>query len=162
MLALASSALVREEFTRAFDKTVPLRGGQTVSLEHRLGDIVIRTHAQPEVIIHADIHVSAADLNQAKEFANNIDIFVQPSTTGLFVRTKYPETGRSFFGTHNVSYYVRYDITVPETAPLQVRNSFGAVSVAGIKANTDVTTSHGQLEFRDGSGTQHLENSFAN
>lgn len=159
-LAVASQSFAREEYTRTFDKTLALRSGQRISLEHKLGDIVIRTHPKQDLVIHADIRVSASDTNQAKQFADRLEILVEPSASEVSIRTRYPETPRSFLG-HNVSYCVRYDVTIPETTPLQVRNSFGAVSVTGVKANSDVTTSHGALEFRDGRGTQRLENSFA-
>lgn len=159
-LAVASCSFAREEYTRTFDKTLTLRSGQRISLEHKLGDIVIRTHPKQELVIHADIRVSASDASQAKQFADRLEILVEPSASEISVRTRYPATPSSFLG-HNVSYCVRYEVTIPETAPLQVRNSFGAVSVYGVKANSDVTTSHGALEFRNGRGTQRLENSFA-
>ena len=160
-LALAWSALAREEYTRPFDKTIPVKSGQKIYLEHKLGDVVIRTHAQYEVVIHADIKVSAADMGQAKTLADRIEILVEPSSSELAIRTRYPDRQNSFFGLQNVSYTVRYQITVPEAAPLEVRNSFGAVSVSGVKANSDITASHGDLEWRDGRGTQRLESSFA-
>jgi hypothetical protein len=159
-LALASHSFARDEYTRTFDKTLALRSGQRISLEHKLGDIVIHTHPQQDLLIHADIRVSASDANQAKQFADRLEILVEPSASQVSIRTRYPQTPSSIFG-HNVSYCVRYDITIPESAPLQIRNSFGAVSVTGVKANTDITTSHGALEFRDGRGVQRLENSFA-
>ena len=158
-LAVASHGFARDEYTRTFDKTVILRSGQRVSLEHKLGDIVIRTHPQQDLVIHADIRVSAADTNQAKQFADRLEILVEPSRSEVSIRTRYPQTPSSIFG-HNVSYSVRYEITIPEAAPLEVRNSFGAVSVTGLKASADITTSHGALEFRDGRGAQRLENSF--
>ena len=158
---LASSAFAREEYTRVFDQTVPLHAGARVFLEHRLGDITVHTHPQADVIVHAQIRVSASDANEAKAFADRIQILIEPSASQLSIRTRYPERPSSFLGLRNISYFVRYDITMPESAPLDVRNSFGAVSISGLKADGDISTSHGDLEFRDGRGTQHLQNSFA-
>jgi hypothetical protein len=159
-LALATSA--REEYSRTFDKTVPLSAGGHVYLEHSLGDIVVHTHPQAQVTIHADIKVSASSTEQAKNFADRVEIAVEPAASELSIRTHYPAHGSSFQFIHNISYYVHYEITIPETTPLQVRNSFGKVSVAGVKANCSILTSHGDLEFKDGRGTQRLEDSFAN
>jgi hypothetical protein len=160
-LALASCLFAREEYSRAFDKTVSVQSGQRFILEHSLGDVEIRTHNRPDVVIHADIRVSASDWNEAKSFADNIAILVEPSSSLLSVRTRYPERPQSFFGTRNISYTVRYDITTPETLPLEVRSSFGTVSVTGVKAPCDIKASHGDLLFRDGRGNQRLVNSFA-
>lgn len=161
-LALAISGKSREEYTRSFDKTIPLPAGRRIYIEHSLGDIVVRTHAQPEVVIHADIRVSAPNAEQAKTFADHIEIAIEPSSSELSIRTHYPEHSGGFLNMHNVSYCVQYQITIPETAPLQVRNSFGRVSVTGLKASSEIVTSHGDLEFRDGRGVQRLEDSFAN
>ncbi len=156
-LAFAWQAFGRDEYTRTFDRTVDLRSGQRVSIEHKLGDLTIHTHPEARVVIHADIRVSASAANQAKQFADHLEILVEPSAPELSIRTRYPEMVSS----RNISYSVHYDITIPETAPLQVRNSFGGVSVTGLKANADITTSHGGIEFRDGRGAQRLEDSFA-
>lgn len=160
-LALALSAKSREEYTRTFDKTIPLHGGEQISIEHSLGDIVVRTHAQPEVVIHADIHVSASNQEQAKDFSQRVEISVEPSASELSIHTHYPANA-DFHFMHNVSYSVELQITIPETAPLQVRNSFGKVSAAGVRVSSEIFTSHGDLEFRDGRGAQRLEDSFAN
>ncbi len=161
-LTLTTSALARDEYTRHFDQTVPTRSGEQLMVENKFGDIIIRTHAQQEVAIHADIRVSASDSNQAKEYADKVQILVEPGSE-LSIRTRYPEMQKSMLGMHwsNISYCVHYELTVPENSPLSVRNAFGVVSVSGVKANSDITNSHGELTFHDGRGTQRLENSFA-
>ena len=160
-LLFACAALGRDEYTRTFDKTIAVHAGVRILLEHKLGDITIHTHNSPEVVIHADIRVSARNQQDAKTLADRIDILIDSSASGLSIRTRYPERPDSFFGSNNTSYSVRYDVAVPESSPLDVHNSFGAVSVSGVKANSTITNSHGDLVFRDGQGTQRLDNSFA-
>jgi len=162
LLALPVCALAREEYTRTFDKTVTLQPGQKFRLEHSLGDIEIHTHPSRNVIIHADIKASASNANDAKSFADKIAVLVENSAGMLAVRTKYPERPSSFFGSNNISYTVHYSITAPETAPVEIQNSFGAVEASGLKAGSDIRTSHGTLTFRNGRGTQRLLDSFAN
>ena len=153
LLALAFSAMARDEYKRTFDKTVAVRAGERVSIEHKFGDVVIRTHAQSEVVIHVDIRAVGSDADEAKAFADRIEIAVDPSASELFIHTRYPEGQNPHFrGHHNASYAVRYDVTIPETSPLEVRNSFGAVSVTGVKAGSDINASYGRIEFHDGRG----------
>ncbi len=159
-LLFACAALGRDEYTRTFDKTIPVHAGVRIMLEHKLGDITIHTHNSPEVVIHADIRVSARNQQDAKALADRIDILIDSSSSVLSIRTRYPERSESIFG-NNTSYSVRYDVTIPESSPLDLHNSFGAVSVTGVKAGSNITNSHGDLAFRDGQGTQRLENSFA-
>jgi hypothetical protein len=158
--ALGGGSLNREEYHRAFDKTVTVQNAERVAMEHKFGDIVIHTHPQQDVVIHADIRVSASDAAEAKQYADRVEILVE-ATSELFIRTRYPEAPKSFFGMHNISFSVHYDVTIPESSPLQVRNSFGAVFASGVKAGSELITSHGELKFQDGRGTQRLENSFA-
>jgi formylmethanofuran dehydrogenase subunit D len=157
LLPLCASA--RDEYTRTFDKSFTVQSGEKIWLEHKFGDIVIRARPQQEVVVHADIRISASDSDLAKQYANQVEILVQ-SGGELSIRTKYPDMQRSF-GHRDVSFSVRYEITVPETSPLAVRNSFGAISVSGIKAPSEIHNSHGEIRFRDGRGAQRIENSFA-
>ncbi len=39
ILLLATQAFARNEYTRNFDKTVTLAAGQSVRLEHRMGNV---------------------------------------------------------------------------------------------------------------------------
>src|SRR3954447_305779 len=154
LIPLCASA--RDEYTRTFDKSFPVQSGQKIWLEHKFGDIVIHAHPQEQVVVHADIRVSASDSDLAKQYANQVEIVVQ-SGGELSIRTKYPDRQRSF-GRRDVSFSVRYDVTVPETSPLAIRNSFGGISVSGIKASSEIYNSHGEIRFRDGRGAQRLEN----
>jgi hypothetical protein len=158
-LLFACAAIGRDEYTRTFDKTIPVHAGVRILLEHKLGDVTIHTHNRPEVVIHADIRVSARNQEDAKAFADRIDILIDSSSSELSIRTRYPERSGFSFG-NNTSYSVRYDVTMPESSPLDLHSSFGAVSVTGVKASSNVTSSHGDLVFRDSQGTQRLENSF--
>lgn len=159
ILVLPSCLLAREEYTRNFDKTLPLRPGQSVLIENKFGDITVHTHPQSQAIIHAEIHVSASDTGHAKDVADRIDIEVEPASSELSIRTRYPE---SFMAFHNISYFVRYDVTLPEGAPLHIRNSFGAVSTAGVKGSTDIDASHGSVQVSDSAGLGTIHTSFGN
>src|SRR5216683_3008185 len=112
-LALALVASARDEFTRDFDKTVQVRTGAKIWIENKFGDVVVRSHAQQDVIIHAAIRVSASDSSLAKQYADRVEIFVQPASD-LAIRTHYPEAREwSNFGGRDVSFSVHYEIMVP-------------------------------------------------
>lgn len=152
----------REEYTRNFDQSQAVGAGQRVRIEHRLGDVLVRTQSKAEVTVHAVIRSSASDMAEARRYADSIRIALQRSSSGLLIETQYPKQDMGgLFGGRNISYSVNLEVTIPETAPLELRNSFGAVTVTDSKAGGDIATSHGKLVFRNGRGTQRLENSFA-
>jgi len=156
----ATTAFGRDESTRDFSKTVALAAGRSFRIEHSLGNVNIHTHPRGEVELHASIRCSAATPSEARDCTNQIKITVEESASGVRVRTEYPQT--SFFnGRRGLSYSVNYDITMPETAPLEVRNQYGEVSVADLHAASVIHNTNGRVSFQRGRGAQRIENSYA-
>jgi len=156
-LILAAAPLAaREEVTRDVQKSATLRSGQRVTVDHRLGDVVIRTTTSTNATVAARIRVSAPNRAEAQRFADAIEVVVNESTLELAISTRYPDSERN----RDVSYGVSYEITMPESSPLRVANRFGSVRVSGLKADADIRNGQGSIEFTDGRGTQHLENRF--
>ena len=148
----------REEVTRSFQKSLPLKAGQKLSVEHTNGAVRVRGRSESQVSIDARIRVSAGDRAEAEKFSSAIEIEVESSSGGISVRTRYPSEHSGLF--RNISYSVDYEITMPEAAALAVRNRFGDVEIEGLKASGDVVNSNGKVSFRAGRGKQRLENSF--
>src|SRR5262249_2950324 len=150
----------REEITRTVQKSLPLKAGQKLTVDHTNG--AVRVHAQggSQVSIDARIRVSAGDRAEAEKFSNEISIEIEPSAAGVSVKTRYPQHERGMGIFHNISYSVDYEITMPEGAELGVRNRFGDVEVEKLKAAADIGNSNGKVIFRAGKGKQRIENSF--
>lgn len=148
----------RQEATRSFDRTIAVTSGQSLRLEHRHGDVRITTHARPELRVQAILRVSAGSQADAAEFLDRIEIEVTEAPSAITVRTRYPEEPRRT--RRNVSYSVDYTVLMPDRMPLHLRNSFGHVSVSGIKVDATIINGHGTLTASDGAGRQSLENSF--
>src|SRR5258707_323088 len=97
------AAGAQQQVTHNFDKSVQLPSGQSLRIEHRFGDITVRTHASRDVHVSAAIHVSASSQNDAETYANQIQIHIESSATGVLVRTDYPEHADSWWGGRNIS-----------------------------------------------------------
>jgi len=148
----------RDEVKREFTKTVPWRSGQRVCVVHSLGSVTVRTHTGNEVLLRVDMRGSADNRAEAEQFIQQIEIQVEESAAGVCFRTKYPEQQGRRRG--NWSFSAAYDLTVPESAALDLRNTFGSVSVAGTKASAVVQNAHGSVRFVDSHGSQRIENTF--
>jgi DUF4097 and DUF4098 domain-containing protein YvlB len=160
LLACCAAAVsAREQVSRDFQKSVALAGGRTLRIEHSMGNITIHTHASGEVQISASIKCSSSRADEAREGCDRIKIEVDESGSGVRVRTEYPSS--DFFARwHNLSYSVNYDITMPETAALELRNRFGAVSVTDLHAPASIDSGNGKVLLTGGHGRQRIENSF--
>jgi hypothetical protein len=155
-----SSAFAREEVSREFRHNASLGAGRGLRIEHRSGNVAIRGHAGNEAIIRATIRCSADTLERARRCADQVRVEVRETDAGLVVRTEYPDRGHEILPWRNLSMSADYDIDVPETAPLEVRNRFGGVRVSNARAGSIIDNSNGRVVFYDGRGTQRIENSF--
>jgi hypothetical protein len=160
LCAIPAMARTQQETVRNFDRTVPLGAGQRLQIESKFGEIKVHGAAQKDMVIHATIRAAAASQSEAQSLAEGIKIDVQQSASGVSIRTIYPERERSWFGSHDLSYSVNYDITLPESAPLEVRNEFGEVTLSHCKGGSRVVNGHGALHLLDGAGTHNLQDAF--
>ena len=151
----AWTAFAREEYKRDFRKTVALPPGRNVRIENANGSVTIRTQNKGEVEIQATIRCSANTASEARGFCEQIQIVVDQGS-GASIRTQYP----SHWNSGNLSYSVDYDIVIPETAPLDLRNRFGAVSVQNLRAPGIIRNNNGQVRLSGSRGRQEIENSF--
>src|SRR5437879_2792398 len=150
------TAAGREEYTRDFRKSVSLPGGRGFRIESQFGRISIRTQSRNEVAIRAVIRCSADTVDQAHRCAGQIQVAVEENAGGVSVRTVYPrETGR-----RGLSYAVDYDITMPDTAPLDLRNRFGSAEVSNLHAAATIASEHGSVRFLNGRGRQRIANTW--
>ena len=151
---MTGPAFAREEYRRDFRKALPLPSGRALRIENSNGRVTVRTQPKAEVEIVAAIRCSADTAAEARSFAEQTQIVVSDAG-GVSVRTQYPT--RNW---RNISFSVDYDILMPETAPLDLRNRFGAVSVVNLHAPATISSGNGSVYFSGGRGRQEIENSF--
>lgn len=151
----ALTAAAREGYERDFQKTLTVSGGRGLRVENSNGNVTVRARAGTEASIRAHISCSAPTEAEARDLAGRIQIVVDDSASGASVRTEYPKNWRG-----NISYSVDYEITLPETAPVEIRNRFGDVSVSDVHAGAIINNSNGRVTFSSGRGTERIDNSF--
>src|SRR5579871_79409 len=151
----AAPAVAREEVQRDFHKTVALPSAHLFRIENSNGNVTIHTHSKPEVEINASIHCSADTASEAQSFCDQIQIVVDEGTS-LSVHTQYP----SHWSSHSLSHVVHYDISMPQSSPLEVRNHFGAVTVTDLHAAGIIRNNNGHVTLSSTRSRQEVENSF--
>lgn len=150
----------QQEVTRNFDRTVALPAGRQLRIESKFSEVKVRGASQRDVVIHAVIRTAAGSPSEAGDLANKVRIDVDQTSSGVSIRTVYPERANGWMGSRNASYSVSFDITYPESSPLEIRNEFGEVRVSDCRGGSRIVNGHGALSVRDGKGVQNLENSF--
>src|SRR6266699_3837218 len=140
----------QEQISKDFQKTVTLGAGQSVSVEHKFGEVKLHGEGGREVKISATIRVQASSREEAESFAQKIQIEVQQSSEGVRIKTIYPEEEKRWFHlSKSSSWSVSYDIGMPSDAPLAVRNSFGSITTRNIQGAATITGGNGAVTLTD-------------
>jgi hypothetical protein len=149
----------QETATKTFERTLTLGANQTFSLESKFGEIHIHGENGRDARITATIRSQAGSQGEAEKNADEIKIEVSQDSSGIKVKTVYPEDHVVLRIHRGSSYSVDYDIAVPADARLWVRSGFGNTEIRGVQGWADIENGHGQLTSRD-SGSTKLVNSF--
>src|SRR5437773_12205830 len=104
----------QEQISKDFQKTVTLGAGQSVSVEHKFGEVKLHGEAGREVKISATIRVQASSREEAESFAQKIQIDVQQTGEGVRIKTNYPDEEKHLLIRlgKSPSYSVNYDIAM--------------------------------------------------
>src|SRR5215470_1883745 len=107
----------QQEVSRDFQKTLALAPGQSVAVEHKFGEVKLHGEPGRDVRISATIRAQASSHDEAESFAQKIQIDVQQSSSGIRIKTIYPDEKSWFHISKHSSWSVTYDIAMPADAP---------------------------------------------
>jgi hypothetical protein len=87
----AGAGNTQQSTSRDFQKTLQLGANQTVTVEHKFGEIRLHGEGGRDVHIAATIHTQANTEQEAQKFADEIRIEVSQDANGVHVKTVYPD-----------------------------------------------------------------------
>jgi len=157
----AAMASMEGQYTRDFQKTVALPAGRTLRIDTSFGKVDVVARAGNDVKIRASIHCQTDNASLAKSSAEQIQVRVEESNSGISIRTEYPKVfpaaGSAASG---FSYAVDYYIEMPKTAPLEIRSRFGDITVQNLQADSVINGEYGKVGFTEGRGKVRIEHKF--
>src|SRR5947199_4775598 len=146
LLSAAATLHANEHrYERAVNKTVRYQGGK-VTIDNSFGAVEVHEGEAGEVTIHAVVRASTEELQNA------IKVEISATPAGVTIRSDFPEQIR------NASFSVSYDVAIPITAPLLVKNRFGSTTVTGTRAPVEVVSRQGSVTLHDVLGAQKVDN----
>ncbi|HUP58951.1 MAG TPA: DUF4097 family beta strand repeat-containing protein [Thermoanaerobaculia bacterium] len=155
LFAAASSAATLHE---TIDRTFDVRPGATVAVNNVNGKITVSSWDQPKVRVIA-YKEAKGDRDDAKEALKALRVEMQQRDGGVSVTTHHPRNHdgiSSIFdwllGDH-VQMNVRYEVTVPRTMNLDVRNTNGSIRLTGVAGRHEVGTTNGKIEIERCAGS---------
>jgi hypothetical protein len=135
------------------NKTVPLNPSGTLTIENHKGAIRVSTWDRPDVEISARIEAEPGERMNQRSFELT-EILIDSSADAVRVRTKYPDFGSCCWDGNNPE--VRYNVRMPHTARLIIRDHRSETDVAGLGGALDIDTHRGTVHVKGLAGPLQL------
>ena len=155
VVGFASLALAE---TKTIDRTLPLSATGTVALEAHNGSIQVRTWDRPEVEIHVRIDWFGASASSYRVRATTVDI--DGSADRVSIRWNSPDRYGwslwSLFEDGWVGPEVRYSITAPRNARLEIQDHNATADVRDVNGAVRISTHNGSVQAANLTGPLDL------
>ncbi len=146
LVLLASfSQLFAAEATKHIAKSFNINGDTKIEIENKHGNVVINKWSKNVLDLKVSIEARGKTDAKTQKILDAIDIDISDriSSGSLSIET---EIG-SMSG--NSSFSVHYEITMPDTNPLSLTNSFGNLYMGSYEGDLDVIVKFGQFQAED-------------
>jgi hypothetical protein len=133
----------REEESDTWTRTYPLSTGGRVEIGNTNGFIEVVTGSGQNVDVKAQRVARAASKERAKELLGKAVIREEVSADLVKLYTERPQGGWN-----NGSVEVRYTLTVPASARVELQTTNGQIRITNVTAGAKVGTTNGEIEGR--------------
>jgi hypothetical protein len=162
--------------SRALSGGFVTKPGATLRIDTSQAEITVTGWSGNEVVVEGRVEVGSDNADVVRESLAAAEFKVEPEEGGGRVRLRSPfdedsregskglsEILRDYFRGRrvNFSFSAKLAIKVPESQSLEVRNSFGDVTVSGVTGRHDIRNESGEVKVEKGGGGLRLETSFA-
>lgn len=145
VLLTSFSQLFAAEATKRIAKSFNINGDTKIEIKNKHGNVVINKWNKNVLDLKVSIEARGKTDAKTQKILDAIDIDISDriSSGSLSIET---EIG-SMSG--NSSFSVHYEITMPDTNPLSLTNSFGNLYMGSYKGDLDVVVKFGQFQAED-------------
>ncbi len=143
------------------DYTQPLAAGMPVHIENSSGQVSVSEGSDNEIRVHLRKIVYEDDGTRARQIAGEIK--VQGGEIGKAPALTYVvKTNRDDLSAANYHYKTDMEVYVPKNVQLEIRNSFGGVTVSGLNCKLDAQSSQQTIDVHDCTGSFKIANMYGN
>lgn len=160
IIFFASSVMVhaQNEKRRSINKSYKVSGSTMINLSNSFGKMHVETWDKNEVKVDIEIIVRASNDDRAQSLLDKIDIHIDddnPSSSLSFVTS----IGNNKSG-RNSSFEINYDVSMPKTNTLDLKNSFGDTYLGDLSGDVDLKVQYGNLKAGELTGDCDVKLSF--
>jgi hypothetical protein len=144
-MLISITQLFAEEETRKISKSFNIRADTEIEVSNKFGNVIINRWDKNVLDLKVKIEARGKSASKTQEILDEIEIDISDriSSGSLTIETEIGNI-RS-----NSSFSIHYEITMPDTNPLSLSNSFGNVFMGSYKGKLNVEVKHGQFQAED-------------
>ncbi len=138
------------EFTRTITKDFPISANGTVSLANKYGKVEVKTWDRNRVKIEVTIVVKARNESIADDIFDRIDVDFTSRRDYVSAETMIEPQKSSWFdwsSSNKAEFQINYEVFMPVTCALSLRNKYGDAFVEPIAGKTEVEIKYGNIRL---------------
>ena len=143
ILMFMTSVIVAEEHQKSFSESYSVNADAEVFISNQYGNVTIESWDKNEVVIEVKVSVSGKSEKEAKAILDKVNI--ELSGTASYVKAVTKISGN--LNCRNCKFSINYDIKMPATNHLELKNSFGDAIVGNLSGSTEFEVSYGSLSL---------------
>ena len=162
-LALGAQSLVAADATKEVKKTVALEKDGRVSVETYKGSLRVAGWDRPEVEVAARVESDdgCGDSKYQAEMVRDTEIRIEGGGSSLSIESDYSRVKDRhwgfFFGSCSSRPFVRYTISMPKTARLEIKDYKSEISLNDLGAEIRLNTYKGEVRAAGLAGPMRLD-----
>ncbi len=151
----------REEFTKTIKKEFDIRNDGEVGISNQFGKVEINTWNKDRVKFAIVIQVRTDSESRAQDIFDRIEVDFSNGSDYVKALTEIESQKSSWWGgwngNNNADFSINYEVFVPKTVELDIRNRHGNTYIAEMSGNADLNIAHGNLTADGFSGDLDVE-----
>lgn len=152
-----------QEFTQTIKKEFPISANGEVKLSNRYGQVNVHTWDNDRVKAEVTIVVEANSESSAQSVFDRINIDFDNGNDFVQVATSIEESKGWFdWGNNRSEFQVNYEIYMPSTCNLDLKNKYGNSNVEAISGAADINVKYGNFQLEGVEGKLKLYLGYGN
>ncbi|WP_462251450.1 DUF4097 family beta strand repeat-containing protein [Ekhidna sp.] len=156
LLAFYAAAGNQEEKKKYVEKNYSVSATTKLRVNNKFGKVEINSWEKNEFDIKVEIIGKGRNEERAQRILDAIEIDITEGSSEIVFETEISSTKNK----NQEGFEINYTIYMPDTNPLDIKNSFGDVTMGDRKNELDIIVSYGSMRVGDVSGEAQIKLSF--
>ena len=146
----------QDEKKKTVEKNYKVGAATKLSIENKFGKVAINSWDKNEFDVKIEIIGKGRNEERAQRILDAIEIDITESSSEIVFETEFDK----FKNKNEEGFEINYTVYMPESNPLDIRNSFGDVTMGDRRGDLDLNVSYGSLRVGDATGDVEIKLSF--